>query len=91
MLRRLPKRIGVTDPAGSEGIHRARSLSEGAELRFSNQGEKTCETLGGRFAMLNFAIKTKAKPNGATNTMSISKVPGQSPCLAEAAREESAQ
>jgi hypothetical protein len=47
MLRRLPKRIGVTDPTGSEEIHRAGSLSEGTELRFSNLGEKTCETLGG--------------------------------------------
>jgi hypothetical protein len=31
--------------------------------------EKTRETLGSRFAILNFAINTKAKPNGAGSNL----------------------
>jgi hypothetical protein len=42
----LAHETGATDPAGSEGIHRAATLSEGTELRFSNHDEKTSETLG---------------------------------------------
>jgi hypothetical protein len=57
------------DQALGEINNWAGSLSEGTELRFSNHGEKTCDTLRIRFAMLNFAITTKAKPNSAGSNL----------------------